>query len=239
VGRGSVVALASGRIASSVARYADTLDVDVALLTLNGAAVYTSARDPGSIVYSVCVPTEFSDHLLAYAAGKDFALNFYHDGTLYGVRSPAAERWIELYTRQTASRYEYVDTFSRLAGKAAHKVLFVGDPARLDKEEEKFRALWGDRVYVVRTWDYYLEFLHPEATKGRGLAVLARALTIDLAEVAAFGDSENDIPMLEIAGVGIAMANALDRVKAAADRVSVWTNDQDGVAREWERLRAL
>ena len=58
---------------------------------------------------------------------------------------------------------------------------------------------------------------------------------IDLADVAAFGDSENDIPMLEAAGCGVAMENAEDAVKNSADRITL-SNNEDGIAyaiKEW------
>jgi hydroxymethylpyrimidine pyrophosphatase-like HAD family hydrolase len=113
----------------------------------------------------------------------------------------------------------------------------VGPAPVIDKEERYFRNLWGDSVYICRTWDHYLEFLDPRANKGSGLESLAAACGITWPEIAAFGDAANDIPMLEKAGLGIAMANAPDEVKRAAKRVSPWTNNEDGVAKEWEMIK--
>jgi Cof subfamily protein (haloacid dehalogenase superfamily) len=117
-------------------------------------------------------------------------------------------------------------------------VIFVGAPDRIDELERSYRAKWNEKIYICRTWDHYLEFLSLRANKGNGLRALATALGVDLADVAAFGDAENDIPMLQVCGMGIAMRNAPDAVKKAARHVSPWTNDEDGVAREWERLKA-
>jgi hydroxymethylpyrimidine pyrophosphatase-like HAD family hydrolase len=77
--------------------------------------------------------------------------------------------------------------------------------------------------------------MNPKATKGLGLKALCGALGVSLGETAAYGDAENDMPMLEAAGTGVAMKNAPDRVKGCADRVTELTNDEDWVAREWER----
>ena len=74
--------------------------------------------------------------------------------------------------------------------------------------------------------------------KAKGLTLLAQALNIDMSEVAAFGDAENDIPMLQAAGQGIALQNASDEVKQHAHRVSPWTNDEDAIAHEWERIKS-
>ena len=64
---------------------------------------------------------------------------------------------------------------------------------------------------------------------------LADYLSIDRKATMAFGDGENDISMIEAAGVGVAMGNGLEAVKAAADEITL-TNDEDGVAAAIERL---
>jgi len=74
-----------------------------------------------------------------------------------------------------------------------------------------------------------VEINHADATKGRALLGLCRALDIDPKETMAFGDGLNDIPMLRAAGVGVAMGNAIDTVKAAADLVTADCDDA-GVA---------
>jgi predicted Fe-Mo cluster-binding NifX family protein len=107
----------------------------------------------------------------------------------------------------------------------------------MDKQESFFRSLWKDEIYICRTWDYYLEFLNPHANKGDGLTALAESYGLGIDDVIAFGDASNDIPMLKSAGLGIAVGNASDEVKAAAKKVSEWTNDQDAVAKEWEILK--
>ena len=80
-----------------------------------------------------------------------------------------------------------------------------------------------------------LEINAEEATKGNALLWLADYLGIPREETMAFGDGENDISMLKAAGIGVAMGNASDQIKEAADEVTL-TNDQDGVAaaiRNW------
>lgn len=74
-----------------------------------------------------------------------------------------------------------------------------------------------------------MEINASDATKGAALLGLCAALSIDPAETLAFGDGLNDIPMLRAAGVGVAMGNAVEAVKAAADRVTA-DCDHAGVA---------
>ncbi len=234
---GSIVALASGRLGSSMMRYAHSLGFKPAMLTLNGAAVFADHSPNSRVVYHAPLEAEFADFLIKYADGKDFALNYYLDNVLHSNRTKLNSPWIDLYHQQTGTEYRFVDDLSVFTGKSPSKVIFVGEPKRLDSIESEFRRKWDTQLYIVRTWDYYLEFLCRDANKARGLYALAQSLNIDLKDVAAFGDAENDIPMLREVGLGIAVANASDIVKKASDYVSPWTNDEDAVAREWERIK--
>jgi Cof subfamily protein (haloacid dehalogenase superfamily) len=236
---GCRVALVSGRIGSSMRTAAASLAVDAALITLNGAAIYPGRSDTMAPVHTEPLPAEYADYLIDYAEGREFSLNYYCDGRLFAVRTAATAPWIDLYTRETGSAFTYVDSLRDFKGRPPLKAIFVGDRRMLDIEEERFRARWNGKVYLVRSWDHYLEFLHAEVNKGSALARLAALFSIGMDQVAAFGDAANDIPMLQAAGLGIAMRNADNATKAAAKQVSPWTNDEDGVAREWKRLKAL
>jgi Cof subfamily protein (haloacid dehalogenase superfamily) len=234
---GAHIVFATGRIASSMKKYVPDSLVDVALLTLNGAEVRTGRRSGEKLVHQAALSQEIADYLIEYSKGKSFVLNYYFDGTLYAVRNQDTERWINLYFEQTGTAYSFVPSLDRFAGKSPSKVIFVGSKETMDEQEAFFKRLWGDSVYLCRTWDYYLEFLNPLANKAQGLDALARFHGIAWSDIVAFGDAENDIPMLRKAGLGIAMANAPDPVKNAAGRVSPWTNNEDGVAREWEKIK--
>lgn len=234
---GGIVALASGRLGSSVQKVADQLGFAPALLTLNGAAVYAYETDRYRQVYSALLGNSYAHHLLDYAVSADFALNFYADGKLFSWRNGMNAKWIDLYYAQTRTACEFVDKLETLKSQIPNKIIFVGDPQVLDKEEASFRQMWNDQIYIVRTWDYYLEFLSLEANKAKGLAALAAACGIDMSEVAAFGDADNDIPMLEVAGMGIAMSNATVGAKRVARVTSKWSNDEDAIAREWDLLK--
>jgi hydroxymethylpyrimidine pyrophosphatase-like HAD family hydrolase len=71
--------------------------------------------------------------------------------------------------------------------------------------------------------------MHRDATKMKAIAALAAHWNIDAQDIVAFGDDLNDIDMLAGCGIGVAMGNALDEVKAIADDVCE-TNDNDGLA---------
>ena len=88
---------------------------------------------------------------------------------------------------------------------------------------------------VVQTAPFYLEVIPAVINKGQGIRDICGVLGLKTAQVIAFGDAANDIPMLEAAGVGVAMGNASEAVKAAADMVTASNND-DGIAVALEKL---
>ncbi len=235
---GATVALASGRIGSSMIQAVDELDIELAMLTLNGAAVYTGRAGLSEPVYNAPLPAKYAQELVEFGSSNDFAVNYYIDDELYSIRHPKSSQWIELYHQQTKTRYNLLNSLTSFDGRSPSKIIFVGDERRLDGLEAMFRERWDSELYICRTWNYYLEFLSVDADKGNGIRALAKSLGIAMKDVAAFGDADNDIPMLEACGMGIAMQNATDKVKKSAWRVSSWTNDQDGVAREWQSLKS-
>ncbi|MPM26804.1 Sugar phosphatase YidA [bioreactor metagenome] len=82
---------------------------------------------------------------------------------------------------------------------------------------------------IVRSEPHFLEVLNKDAGKASALAELAALLNIDSENIMAIGDNENDLSMIEYAGVGVAMGNAVDKVKEAADFITK-SNAESGVA---------
>jgi len=109
------------------------------------------------------------------------------------------------------------------------------DDALLSRVEARVRAVAGDRATIARSQPYYLDITAPLANKGDGLALLAADAGVSLDAIAALGDADNDLPMFARAGFSVAMGQASDRVRDAADAVSR-SNDEDGVADAIDRL---
>ena len=88
---------------------------------------------------------------------------------------------------------------------------------------------------MVQTAAFYLEIIPSVINKGQGIRDICGVLGLEPAQVIAFGDAQNDIPMLRVAGMGVAMGNAAEAVKAAADLVTC-SNNEDGIAAALEKL---
>lgn len=108
------------------------------------------------------------------------------------------------------------------------KFMFIGDEADIDSWRDALPADVKEAYYIVKSTPQHLEFMHKDATKGSGLLTLAAKLGIDRSETMALGDQQNDVTMIEAAGLGVAMGNAVPEVKAVAD-VETTTQNTDGV----------
>ena len=108
------------------------------------------------------------------------------------------------------------------------KFMFIGDEADIDSWRDALPADVKEAYYIVKSTPQHLEFMHKDATKGSGLLTLAAKLGIDRSETMALGDQQNDVTMIESAGLGVAMGNAVPEVKAVAD-VETTTQNADGV----------
>lgn len=91
------------------------------------------------------------------------------------------------------------------------------------------------RATLVQALDDMLEMIPSNSSKGKALGVLLKEMNINAENVLAIGDGENDIEMLKLAGIGVAVGNATDKLKAIADQI-VASNDDDGVADALEKF---
>src|SRR5205823_4792002 len=110
-------------------------------------------------------------------------------------------------------RDDFTDLYNRV-----DKLTIVSDDAALLRElADRAKAAFGKQATIGQSQTYYLDVTGVTANKGDGVATLARMLGVDMADVAVFGDMENDVPMFDRAGFSVVMGQAPDAVKAKAD----------------------
>lgn len=117
----------------------------------------------------------------------------------------------------------------KLKGMGPNKLLIAAEPELLQKIREDIEEIKFSEISIARSSDVFLEISPENVTKGTALSVICRELGIDVKESIAFGDQEMDIPLIETAGVGVAMGNAIDELKRAADYVTK-SNNEGGIA---------
>lgn len=109
------------------------------------------------------------------------------------------------------------------------KLMMVADQSVLDTAIKQIPEALYQEYTLVKSSDHYLEILDKRVSKGEAVRQLAEKLGILPEEVLAVGDHENDLTMLQWAGYGVAMGNAIPKVKQAA-RYQTKSNNEDGVA---------
>ena len=165
-----------------------------------------------------------------YALSRELETNiiFYDEADIY-----ALNKCIHKYVIQEVF-LSGVNLYYREIGEITDdyiisKVMFVDDPGHLEKVIAALPPELENKYALVRSAPYFFELLHPQASKGNALKIIAEKLGIKREEVMAIGDSGNDLSMIQYAGLGVAMENAMDILKKHADYITL-SNNQAGVA---------
>lgn len=229
VAGGVTVTLATGRMYRSALPYARQLELDVPLVTYNGALIKCSGS--GETLLHRPLDAGTAAEVLAFFRERGWYVQVYLDDTLYVRERDANARYYE--TISGVDAVAVGDALWTLPGEPT-KLLALAEPDRIQEINAAVAAAFGDRVYTAVSKAFYLEITHPGVNKGVALDFLAGRLGIGREAVMAIGDSINDLDMIGYAGLGVAMGNANPRVKAAAQAVTA-ANDADGVAEAIEK----
>ncbi|RKD24653.1 hydrolase [Ammoniphilus oxalaticus] len=227
--RGVKVTLATGRMYASAVQVAQQMGLNVPLITYQGSLVKNLID--GETLYERFVPQEITELLFDYADKHQLHLQGYFQDRLYGTEDNDK---IKRYASIAKVPYTIEDA-AFLRAKPLTKLLFFEEPDVLEIHEQHFKKVFGDRVYITRSKPFFLEVLHRDATKGHAVRFLAERSGCSMSDVIAIGDSWNDHEMIEAAGLGVAMDNAIDSLKAIADYITRSNND-DGVKHVIEKF---
>jgi len=123
-------------------------------------------------------------------------------------------------------------------GIGPNKMMVMSDPESIAQTQTQLLAAYNGRLNIYPSKPTYLEVMDPRGSKSNAVKFLIDRMKIDRSEVIAMGDNYNDREMIEFAGMGVAMGNAPDEIKAAADHVTD-TNNNDGVRKALEKFFGL
>lgn len=221
INQGVTVTIATGRMFASAQKIAEQIELNVPIITYQGALVKTLLD--GQVLYERNVPADVAKELHAFVEENHLHLQLYVDDKLYGTEDN--ER-IQKYSALTNIPYFIEPDFKKLIELPLSKMLIIDEPARLDEIAEQLFPLIGDRIHMTKSKAHYLEFMHKEGTKGHALQFMASHLGYEMAETIAIGDAWNDREMIEAAGLGVAMGNAIESLKELADYVTLSNNDE-------------
>jgi Cof subfamily protein (haloacid dehalogenase superfamily) len=233
--QGVQVVLASGRMTPAMESAVDQLELDVFIVSYNGAAICAPRADGRRRLFYSPLAAEVARELYLLGRDRRYQVNFYHEDVILTVDEPHLRPWIEVYRSRTGATFRFVEKMDDYLHHAPTKLLFVTDPHTRNRLLQEMAPSFGSRAFMVCSDPEYLEFLSPDVCKGRGVARLAEHRGIPISSVMALGDGDNDVTMLQMAGLGVAVANASPQCKAAAKTVTMRTNEDDAVAEAVEK----
>jgi len=234
---GARFTLATGRIYRAAKRYADQIGITTPLICCNGAVIVDPVTD--ELLYGAPIPVTIGRQVLEIARRYDVYFHLYDKETIYSERM---EKLIAYFQRISMDhppehrvQTELVpDALALFDQKDIYKIGFHYDNSERSAEmRREIEAIEGITGY--KSLDTIYDVLLTGVNKGTALARLCGILGVSREEVMAFGDNENDLEMLEYAGMGVAMANAEAFVHDVADHVTA-SNDDEGVLRALEAV---
>lgn len=232
--KGCTVVIASGRPRQGVAGYADELSLKNNggyIVALNGGLVERCAD--GKVIQNAVVPMEYYDEIYRLASENNVNLMTYEGDDI--ISENTDDKYLEIESRINGLGKKQVDSLRDYLTFEVPKFLMLGDGEYLAGVEKKVRAALCGGLEVYRSEPFFLEVLPQNVDKASALEKLLVHLGASREELMAFGDGYNDITMIKYAGMGVAMGNANESVKAAADYIAP-SNDQDGIAKVLDKF---
>ena len=234
IAAGGTVALASGRPTFGVMPVAKILELDKKggyILSYNGGCFLDCKNNKQLFMKELTheyLPIlekqakDFGINLMTYNGDKAYALDI--DEQYYMI-----EININHFIRVKADPLTPKITFPII------KCLMTADGDYLAKVEKEMKKYWEGKLNIVRSEPYFLEVTEVGIDKASTITNMVKKLGKSVDNLICCGDGFNDLSMIRAAGIGVAMANAQERVRAAADYITK-SNDEDGIVDVVENL---
>lgn len=232
--KGVKVVLASGRPLIGLNRYLHELDLvkgEDFVLSFNGGLVQNTKTK--EVVSKITL--KGSDLKYIYDISKDLNINIHAFHAKEGLITPKSSKYTIHEATLNGIDFTIKDFHEVDDDDDIIKVMMIDPEEVLDPAIEKLPEEVYKKYSVFKSAPFFLEFTHKEVDKGLGLKKLSEHLGIKREEIIACGDAGNDLSMVKYAGLGVAMDNAIDEVKDAANFVTT-SNDEDGVAKVIEKF---
>ncbi len=226
--------LASGRPTYGIAPLAKQLQMDRFggyILAFNGGKIIDAATM--ETLYAQTLPLSLVPTLHSAALEADAVILTYANELI--LTEKPDDKYVDYEAMLTRMTKHKVENFSAAVDFDPDKCLIVGDPDKLIPLAERLNATHSDTLSAYRSEPFFLEVVPNGIDKALSLSRLLEKINLTSADMIAVGDGFNDLSMIRLAGLGVAMANAQEEVKAEANRITL-SNEEDGVAALVEEL---
>ncbi|MBQ1234434.1 MAG: HAD family phosphatase [Oscillospiraceae bacterium] len=228
--KGLKFTLCTGRPLQGVLRYVEQLQLDCPIITYNGAMIVHSGS--GEVLFSQNMDSDEARRVWDIADKAGMAVFVWSAGELF-ARAPGEK--VAFYEEITKTKAKEIVDFEELVQRGVTKLLWYDEPKSLDGWVDDLKGAGFEKTTFTKSRAYFLEFFSAYTSKAVAMEKLGEYYGIDKSEMIAVGDQTNDLPMIEYAGLGVAMGNAVDAVKAVAGYITD-TNENDGVAKVIEKF---
>lgn len=232
--QGIKIVITTGRPLPGVRDILDELGIygsDQYVITYNGGMVQTA--DGRKTLFSLPLDVKEFDKINQFMREQSTYVQVETRDAAYTTHH-TIHRWASFENSLVNLPLYVLDQDAQLNEIDFIKAIANAESDELDAVQAAIPAEIANHVNVIRSTANNLEFIDAKASKGNALAALVEVLDIDISETMAIGDQENDYSMIERAGIGVAMGNAIDKIKAVAN-CQTDTNNRSGVARAIEQ----
>lgn len=226
---GIKVVIASGRPTAGIKKIAKTIKLDEYggyILSYNGAKIINFQT--GEVVYNETLPEEMIPSIYEEAVDNNVGIITYEGND--AIAGNGIDKYNEIEARINGIGLREVEDFPNYVKFPVNKCLLTGEPEHMAEVEQKMKDRFGNFLNIYRSEPFFVEVMPQNIDKAYSLGKLLKHLDLDRSQMIACGDGFNDLSMIKYAGLGVAMSNAQDVVKEAADYVTL-SNDEDGVAK--------
>ncbi|WP_299210396.1 Cof-type HAD-IIB family hydrolase [uncultured Dokdonia sp.] len=237
VGANFPIILASSRMPSAMHYLQEGLGIkNASLIAYNGGLILGKN---GVCIESNTMPLDLLEALLPHHTKHSYNLSIYADDDWYTDQEDFWSLREINNTRVTPTYQSALKSLETLntTQRTPHKLMCMGDAKEIDSIVTHLSGLFADVVHLYRSKDTYLEITPKHIDKAKALRILLnQEFHFGMDRVIAFGDNHNDEELIKHAGLGVAVANATDQLKALANYVSPFTNKEDAVAKAIEKF---
>lgn len=231
IDKGIIFTICTGRPVQAIERFKNQLGIAAPIIAYNGSRIVSA--DCGEVIYEECLNDDAAYRIIELGAGMGASMCVWAEDGLYMNKiTLTARHYVDLVFVKPVPFDPEAPCFK---GKRITKILWNDTPDKVSRFMERLPQKNPESVSCFTSTPEYIEFVSKNVSKGIALERLCESLGIEISESVAIGDGDNDVPMIKAAGLGVAMANAAESVRSAADMVTL-SNDENGVAAVLDEL---